>query len=441
MQNMKLAMSIICTGVLLLCTGATNHSNQRKTYVIQSPDRTIVLTVTVEDQLAYSVAVDEKIVIAPSSISMTMADHQLLGRNPEVSDVKRNTIKKKITPAIPEKFAVIDDHCNELTLTFKEHYSVIFRAYDNGVAYRFKTNFRGDLKIVSEQAVFNFAAKDYVYFPEEEGFFSHNERTYLHTQLGSMAAGRLASLPVLVATSKSRILIAESALRDYPGMWVKSGGDNKLVGTFAHYALESKPQPNSDRDIPVTKYADYMAVTKGNRSFPWRILAIAKKDGDLITNQLVYQLAEEIQIKDPSWIRPGKVAWDWWNANNIYGVNFKSGVNTDTYKYYIDFASRFGIEYIILDEGWYKLGNLFDVVPEMNIEELIVYAKKKNVGVILWVIWKTLDDQLIPALDHFEKWGVAGIKVDFMQRDDQEMVNFYWKIASGLTQMLSLGKV
>lgn len=430
MHNLKLVMSIIFAMVLLLCTATTSNSKQRKTYVIQSPDKTIVLTVTVEDQLAYSVAVDEKVVIAPSSISMTIVDHQLLGRNPEVSDVRRKTIKKKITPVIPEKFSVIDDHFNELTLLFKGGYSVIFRAYDNGVAYRFKTNFREDLKVVTEQAVFNFAANDYVYFPEEEGFFSHNERTYLHMRLGSMAAGRLASLPVLVATSKSRILIAESALRDYPGMWVKSGGDNKLVGTFPHYALESKPQPNSDRNIPVTKYADYIAVTKGNRFFPWRILAIAKKDGDLITNQLVYQLAEEIQIKDPSWIRPGKVAWDWWNANNIYGVNFKSGVNTDTYKYYIDFASRFGIEYIILDEGWYKLGNLLDVVPEMNMEELIAYGKKKKVGIILWVIWKTLDDQLVPALDQFEKWGAAGIKVDFMQRDDQEMVNFYWKVAS-----------
>jgi alpha-glucosidase len=248
--------------------------------------------------------------------------------------------------------------------------------------------------------------------------------------LDSVSSGRLASLPVLVETAGPKVLIAESALLNYPGMWVKSSGGKTLNGTFPPYALESPLEPNSDRDAPVTKGADYIAKTKGKRSFPWRILAIARKDGDLITNQLVYQLAEELRIKDPSWIKPGKVAWDWWNANNIYGVDFRAGVNTETYKYYIDFASRFGIEYIILDAGWYKLGNLLDVVPEMNVEELIAYGKKKNVGIILWVVWKTLDDQLDVALDQFEKWGAAGIKVDYMQRDDQEMVNYYWQIAA-----------
>ena len=428
-QNRNRLTGFISALALLLCMADAIAGQQRKSYEVKSPDKTIVLAVIVEDQIAYSVTIDGKLVVAPSPISMTVGDHRLLGQNPEVSDVRRKTIEQKIAPVVPEKFAEIDDHCNELTLAFKGNYSVIFRAYDNGVAYRFKTHFRGDLKVVSEQAVFTFAGDDDVYFPEEDSYFSHNERTYLHMQLDSMAAGRLASLPVLVSTSEAKILIAESALRDYPGMWLKSGGNNTLDGTFPHYALESRLQPNSDRNMPVTKAADYIAMTKGNRSFPWRILAIARKDGDLITNQLVYQLADEIQIKDPSWIRPGKVAWDWWNANNIYGVDFKSGVNTDTYKYYIDFASKLGIEYIILDEGWYKLGNLFDVVPEMKVEELIAYGRKKNVGIVLWVIWKTLDDQLIPALDQFEKWGAAGIKVDFMQRDDQEMVNFYWKIA------------
>jgi alpha-glucosidase len=331
---------------------------------------------------------------------------------------------------IPEKFAAIEDYYSELVIDFKGDYSVIFRAYDNGVAYRFQTSMNGELKIVSEQVIFNFAGTNHVYFPEEESFFSHNERTYLHEQLDTLSAERLGSLPVLVATTGPKVLIAESALRDYPGLWVKSSAGNTLRGTFPHYPLDSQLQPNSDRDVPVTRYADYIAKTEGNRSFPWRILAIAREDGDLITNQLVFQLAGELQIKDTSWIKPGKVAWDWWNANNIYGVDFRAGVNTETYKYYIDFASRFGIDYIILDEGWYKLGDLLNVVPEMDVEALINYGKEKNVGIILWVVWKTLDDQLEAALDQFEKWGAAGIKVDFMQRDDQEMVNYYWKIAS-----------
>lgn len=429
-QKRKFETHLIRAMMLLLCAANVVYSQQRKTYEIRSPDKTVELVVTVENEITYSVTVDGKTIVEPSGISMTVGDDQVLGRNPEVSDVRRHTVKQKIKPVIPEKFAIIDDHYNELAIAFKGNYSVLFRAYDNGVAYRFQTSLNRDLKVVSEQATFNFAGTNHVYFPQEESFFSHNERTYLHMQLDTVSTGRLASLPVLVATAGPRVLIAESALRDYPGMWVKSSGGNTLNGTFPHYPLESQLQANSDRNVPVTKYAGYIANTEGNRSFPWRILAIAKKDSDLITNQLVYQLAEELQIKDTSWIKPGKVAWDWWNANNIYGVDFRAGVNTETYKYYIDFASRFGIEYIILDEGWYKLGNLLDVVPEMNLEELIAHGKKKNVGIILWVIWKTLDDQLDVALDQFEKWGVAGIKVDFMQRDDQEMVNFYWKVAA-----------
>jgi alpha-glucosidase len=159
-------------------------------------------------------------------------------------------------------------------------------------------------------------------------------------------------------------------------------------------------------------------------------MGIVERDGDLLTNQLVWLLAKPSQLQDTSWIKPGKVAWDWWNYNNVYDLGFKAGVNTQTYKYYIDFAAKYGLQYIILDEGWYKLGNVLEVVPEINMEELTAYAKEKNVGIILWVIWKSLDDQLIPALDQYAKWGIKGIKVDFMQRDDQKLINFYYKVCS-----------
>jgi len=224
-----------------------------------------------------------------------------------------------------------------------------------------------------------------------------------------------------------KVAIAESDIEDYPGLWLRGTGGSGLAATFPPYPL--KESLSNDRDYRVTETADYIAVTRGARTYPWRILAIAENDGDLITNQLVWLLAKPSQIADPSWIRPGKVAWDWYNANNIYGVNFRAGINTQTYKYYIDFASKYGIEYIILDEGWYRLGNVLDVVPEMNIEEIVAYAKQKNVGVILWVVWKTLADQLQPALDQYEKWGIKGIKVDFMQRDDQIVMKFYHDLA------------
>ena len=435
--NQKCIIILICLTILILFIPINVKGQSKKMLEVQSPDKTIKVILNFADQISYSVLVDEKVIIATSPISITVGDNKVLGRKPVFSDFKKNIVKQDIAPAIPEKFATIHDHYSEMVIDFNGNYSVIFRVYNNGVAYRFQTRLNRELKVYSEEVTINFTGTNNIYFPEEEGFFSHNEPSYKYVQLDKLPAGRLASLPVLVETTGPKILIAESALRDYPGLWIKSSASNTLTGTFPHYPLESKMQPFNtgeiqvkDRNFPVTKSADYIAKTSGNRFFPWRIIGIAREDDDLIRNQLVYQLGEDLKLKDTSWIKPGKVAWDWWNANNIYGVDFKSGVNTETYKFYIDFASRFGIEYIILDEGWYVPGDLLNVVPEMNVEEIIRYGKEKNVGVILWVIWKTLDEQLEIALDQFERWGAVGIKVDFMQRDDQEMVNYYWKIAS-----------
>jgi len=235
-------------------------------------------------------------------------------------------------------------------------------------------------------------------------------------------------LPALIESANDvKVLITESNLKDYPGLWLIGTSDFGLNAIFPGVVL--KEDQLNDRSVKPTEYADYLAKTDGNRNYPWRILAIAENDADLITNQLSFLLADPCEIEDPSWIKPGKVAWDWWNDWNIHGVDFESGVNTETYKYYIDFASENGIEYIIMDEGWYVLGDLMNVVPEIDMEEIMAYAKENNVGVILWVIWKTMEDQWAESFDQFEKWGVKGIKVDFMQRDDQWMVDYYWRVA------------
>ncbi len=181
--------------------------------------------------------------------------------------------------------------------------------------------------------------------------------------------------------------------------------------------------------MPVTERAPYLAKTAGKRVFPWRVLMIAAKDGDLIESPMIYRLAKP-STGDFSWVRPGKVAWDWWNDLNLRGVDFRAGVNTATYKYFIDFAAANGIEYVILDEGWYKLGDLLSVVPDIDMDAILAHARAKNVGIILWVVWKTLDDQFGPAMEQFTKWGIKGLKVDFMQRDDQWMVNYYYKVAA-----------
>jgi len=428
-QPMKKIHHILLTTLLLfLFFAKIANAQNKKNYELLSPDITIKMVISIDDQIQYSVLVDGETILKPSQISMKLND-QVLGLNPNISSISKRSVDENIIPVVQEKFKVIKDNYNELTISLKKNYAVIFRVYNNGIAYRFSTKMDKMITVISEEATFNFVGGNSVYYPEERRFQSHNERKYLHMRLDTMSSGRLASLPVLVETKGPKVLIVESALKNYPGMWVLSGKNNSLNATFPKYALEDKLDPMSDRNVPVTKKANYIAKVNGKRNFPWRILTIAKEDGDLITNQLVYQLGEKQQIEDTSWIKPGKVAWDWWNALNVYGVDFKSGVNTETYKYFIDFASKFGLEYIILDEGWYKLGNLMHIVPEINMEEIMAYGKQKNVGVILWVVWKTLDDQLEIAMDQFEKWGVKGIKVDFMQRDDQSIVNYYWKIA------------
>jgi alpha-glucosidase len=226
------------------------------------------------------------------------------------------------------------------------------------------------------------------------------------------------------------VAITDADVEDYPGLWFRGTSGAALAATFPPVPLEEKRE--RDRDIKVVKAADYIAVTRGTRAYPWRALVIAPADRDLPSSTLTYLLARPSEIADTSWIRPGKVAWDWWNDWNLRGVDFKPGVNTKTYQRYIDFAAQYGLEYVILDEGWYKFGNVLSVVPEIDMPALLAYARKKNVGIILWVVWKTFEDQMEPALAQFQKWGVRGLKVDFMQRDDQPVMNFYTRVCREL---------
>jgi alpha-glucosidase len=401
-----------------------------KDFTLFSPNRKIEVKIQVKDKVTYSVYHNRKQLILASPISITIDNNVVLGQNPKIIDVEKRTVDEILTPVVRVKTKTIRDHFNEITIHFKNNFALIFRAYDEGVAYRFVIKFNEEVKIFSEQATFHLPKDHFMYFPEEESFFSHSERLYPRILLSEITSKRMSCMPVLLDIEGGpKIAITEADLEDYPGMYLTGSDDSptRLVGKFPYYPLEVEQK--NDRDVPVTKRADYLAVTNGNRAFPWRVLVIAEKDGDLIESQMIYKLAKQCQIDDTSWIKPGKVAWDWWNWNNIYGVDFRAGINTETYKYYIDFASKYGIEYVILDEGWYKLGNLLEVVPEISLEELVAYSNQKNVGIILWVIWNTLDDQLEQALDQFVKWGVKGIKVDFMQRDDQWMVNYYYKIA------------
>jgi alpha-glucosidase len=386
-----------------------------KVYRLSSPDKKIHLTIDIRDTVMLSVRYGKKTILLPSPVALTVDDGIVLGADPVVLDAKRRVVDEWITPVVCEKRGRIRDRCSELTLAFEGGYGLVFRVYDDGTAYRFVTQFDDPIKVVSETIAFRFAEDDSVYFPFEESFITHSERQYRFLPVRHIEPEQMGSLPVLVDDANGlKVAITEADLEDYPGLYLKGSEDGSpsLYGLFPAYPVEEKLK--GDRTVLVTKRADYIALTQGRRSFPWRVLIIAERDGHLIESDMVFRLAKPLQIEETSWIRPGKVAWDWWNASTIWGVDFKSGINTETYKVYVDFASEYGIDYIILDEGWSKPSDLFDISPDIDMQALLDYAKEKNVGIILWCLWNALDNRLYEALDRFEQWGVKGIKVDFI---------------------------
>jgi alpha-glucosidase len=396
-------------------------------YQLASPDNRINVKIQVTDKILYSVTLNSVPLISPSPISMTIDGAKVLGRAPSVKSVMRSSENQILKPVVCVKSKTIKDNYNQITITFEKPFSLIFRAYDDAVAYRIATRVEKTLHVIHEEVAFNFPTDFNVYFPAEDSFHSSSERIYQYLSLSSIDRDKFCSIPALVDTGFGpKIVLTEADLLDYPGLYLAGTKSNALKGILPEAA--KKEEQENDRKVRVTERHAYLAKTEGIRSFPWRVMVISEKDADLLTNQSVYKLSTPLKLKDTSWIKPGKVAWEWYNASKLSDVDFTPGVNTQTYKYYIDFASKYGIEYVILDEGWYVLGDLMKISEEVDVEEICEYAESKNVGIILWVVWKTLDDQLDEALDKFEKLGVKGIKVDFMDRDDQWIVNYYEKI-------------
>jgi alpha-glucosidase len=394
---------------------------------VSSPDGKISLTVNTGTAVSWSATFNGKPLINNSTIAMILENGTVLGENEKVRKAAISHINGLIRPVVSNKKSEISDNCNVLTISFKSGYSLQFRVYNDGIAYRFETFLPDEITIKNEIAGLAFPKGSHTWYPLETSFMSHNERTFIYSSLDTITSKHLASLPVLFQVNGSDVLVTESDIEDYPGMWFVGGGEGKISGTWSKYPETEKLI--GDRNLFITSTKDYIAKTAGTRTFPWRVFIIASSDVKLIESSLVFQLAPENKIKDTKWIKPGHVAWDWWNANNIYGVDFRAGINNDTYKYYIDFASKNNIEYIILDEGWYKPGTVLESIPDIDVPELVKYAESKHVGVILWVGWKTFWDEIDEAVALYEKWGVKGVKVDFMQRDDQKVVDFYLEAA------------
>ena len=425
--------------VLLACM-ALNLSAAEKVYKLQSPSGKLEVEVTAGAQAAWAIDVYGTRVLEPSALSMTLDDGTVFGRDMKVRKAVRSSVDRNVATVVYRQ-AQVHEAYNELTLRCKG-YSVVFRAYDDGAAYRFVADRKAPFNVVSEQAAFSFGqdAKGFVPYVRRRGegyegqFFNSFESTYTVTAISKWESGRLAFLPVtLDAPAGMKVCITESDLLNYPGMFLSNeDGDAKLEAVFAPYPKVVEQGGHNMLQGIVKSREDYIAKAGATEAFPWRIVMVAREDKDLLTCDLPWLLGREPEAgQDFSWVRPGKVAWDWWNAWNVYGVNFKSGVNNDTYKYYIDFASRNGIEYVILDEGWAvnKKADLFQVVPEIDLPMLCKYAQERGVGLILWAGWWAFDKDMERACREYSAMGVKGFKVDFMDRDDQIIVDFYRRAA------------
>jgi alpha-glucosidase len=402
-------------------------------FTLKSPDEKLEVTIQIADEISWSAVYDNKVAVAEAAISMQTGDGLFIGSNPKLTDHEQTEVDETIHVAVPLKNARIKDHYRQHSFHFEGNYSLHFRVYDDGVAYRFETNLPGEVEIVSEQLDISFPAETCSWFAREKSMYSHFEQNFVYSRLDTISPGAFSALPVLFdAAGQLKICITESGQHDYPAMFLSAGGGSSMKAIFPKYVLETEPnnKRGPDRNEIITKEADFIAKTNGDRTFPWRIFIITNDDRKLAASNLAYQLATPQKLDDTEWIKPGKVAWDWYNANNLFGVDFKSGLNTETYKYYIDFAAKYGLEYVILDEGWTKsTTEILDFNPEMDVPALIEYGKKSNVGIILWVLWKPLNENMEEILDTYQRWGAKGIKVDFMQRADQYMVSSYEIIA------------
>lgn len=393
---------------------------------LTSPDGGVKVEISTDGVVTYNVFSNGRAVMQGNRISMDLGK-TILGVGGKVQKVSRRSVDENIYPALKMKFAEVRNRYNELTIKFKEGYSLEFRAFDDGYAYRFVTALGDEITVFGEKIGVNFSGNPILTIQQANGFYTSYEEPFTHVKASDWKSWqKIAHLPILAECGDGcNVLISESALSDYPGAFFQSTDACGFTSVFPKLPVEFGP--GSDRSISIVKEAEYIARTSGNRAFPWRYFIITKEDGDLLETTMPVRLAEKPVEGDFSWVKPGQVSWEWWNGASPYGpdVDFVTGCNLETYKYYIDFAAKYGIDYILLDEGWANSTlDPFTPNPGLDLHELIRYGKEKNVGLVLWLTWLCAENN--PSLfEVFEKWGISGVKIDFMDRSDQWMVNFY----------------
>lgn len=391
-----------------------------------SPDKKVNISVKLTDKIYYSVKVNRDAILTNAFLQLNL-EQSTLGANPKLLRKTILSVNTSSNPIVPLKNKSVFNHYNLLRMHFKGDFSVEFRAYDDGIAYRFITSKKDSIIIRDEDVHIPFNSTPKATYLETGSFKTAYEIQYRQSELRKMDRSKMSVLPILFDTGKYKVLFSENDLYDYPCLYVKIADATTIDATFPKLPLSYGE--DGDRSRKILKEANYIAKTAGKRNFPWRFLVISDKDEKLAANEMVYKLSTPNQLSDTKWIKPGQVTWEWWHNAYVYGVDFKSGYNQDTYKYYIDFASKFGIPYIIMDEGWAKTTlNPYEPNSTINLQELIAYGRQKNVKIVLWFTWLAVENNF-NIFQKLEKWGIAGVKIDFMDRSDQWMVNFYSRVA------------
>ena len=425
---------------LMLAAALPAACMAKKSVTLSSPDGRVKAEINLTGQASYSVSLDGNTLIEPSAIAIETGNGKVVGANLKNPKVKRTSVSTAVESPFYRATSIPDNY-NELTANINSDWNLVFRAYNDGVAYRWYYKSKKPVTVTAETVEYVLVGdptatapyvrskgKDKAANSFDSQFFNSFENIYTVTPASGLESDRLIFLPMSVKNADgNNVLFTESALIDYPGLYLNKSADaSVLKGVFAPYPKTEVQGGHNNLQMLVTEREDYIARITGPRGLPWRIAIVADNDKALAQSNLTFLLGEPSRLSDTSWIKPGKVAWDWWNDWNLDGVDFVTGVNNDTYKAYIDFAAANGIEYVILDEGWAVSGkaDLLDVVPEIDLPMLVEYGASKGVGLILWAGYHAFNRDMEKVVKHYADMGIKGFKVDFMDRDDQKMTAF-----------------
>lgn len=430
---MKNILSLFFTFLLFNLSSA----QKKQDFTLTSPNGKIEVKISVNDQILWSINEGKTTILNPSAMSLTLDQNEILGKNPVVLNSKKESVNTSFETPLYKKKSVQNNY-NQLTINFKNDFSIEYRVFDDGAAYRFVTKKKKDITVKWENVSLNFDQDYSTLMPyvrdlrnPKDQYISSFEAHYENKKISEFAKDTLAFLPFLIDyKNHKKAVFLEANLEDYPGLFVTNNKDKSgFESRFSKYPIKETNGGFNNINRLISERADYLVKTKGTRNFPWRAIVISENDAALANNDMVQKLSEPSKVKDISWIKPGKVAWDWWNDWNIYNIDFKAGINTQTYKYYIDFASKNKVEYVVLDEGWSLEEDIMKHNPNVDLEALIAYGKEKNVGLILWSSWMALTKNTDGILKNYADLGIKGFKVDFLDRDDAKMVNSVYDIS------------